>query len=97
MRKSKKYLMSIPVKFIIILTSLFLIFYIGFVFLEHQSGMTSDVHDEMSRFALIMASIIAIDCLVIMVDHYLDTHSTEISLEEYVKKVDEERAKNKIS
>ena len=87
MRKSTKYLLRIPLEFALAFSFVSLFWYGLFSYLEYGAGMTTEIHEYLPYFSMLMATIISLNCLMIMGMEYLDRSSSEKALDKYLVKM----------
>ena len=86
LRESTKYLASIPFKFAATLSMVFIVLHALFKYMEFQSGST-DPHNDLAFYTLLMATFFAIDGLAIMSMEYASMRQSENRIMRYLKKI----------
>ncbi len=87
LRDSTKYLMSIPFKFAAALSMVFIIIYSVFRYIELNSTGFGPIHDDLAIYTLLLATIFAMDGLIIMFMEYASKRFSETRLNRYLKKI----------
>ncbi len=88
MRKSTTFLMRIPVLFGLTLLCLFIFILSFFKLLELLAEGTTPISEYLPYFAIIIATLIAIDGLLILLWDYFTQRKEETKMERYLAKVD---------
>lgn len=86
LRESTKYLVSIPFKFAATLSMFFIVLYAIFKYMEFQSGST-DPHNDLAFYTLLMATLFAIDGLAIMCMEWASRRQSENRIKRYLKRI----------
>lgn len=94
MRKSTRYLVSIPFLFGLTLLLLFIFIITFFRFLEVMATSQTGISDHLDYFAFIIALLIAIDGLIIMMWEFGVRRTGETRIMRYLRKVDADREEN---
>ena len=84
--------MSIPFKFAAPVSMVFIVLYSVFKYMEFQSGST-DPHNDLAFYTLIMATLFAIDGLAIMCMEYASMRQSENRIKRYLKRIIGNKAK----
>ncbi len=87
LRDSTKYLYTIPFKFAATLSMIFIVIYSVFRYMELNSKGLGPIHDDLAIYTLLLATIFAIDGLIIMFMEYASMRFSEIRLDRYLKKI----------
>lgn len=87
MRKSTKFLMSLPFWFIVTLIGVFLLILGVFRFVESRSPGVGPIHDYLEFYVFILALLITIDAFIVLFGKYASMRTSETKIEKYLKKV----------
>ncbi len=88
MRKSTKFLLNIPVLFSITVVLVFIFLFSFFKLIESMAVATTPISDYLVYFSLILATLIAIDGLIMLIWEFVSQRREETKLERYLARVD---------
>ncbi len=88
MRKSTKYLMTVPVKFVCLTGMTFLVI-LGFLrYMEFfAKGGYGPIHDSLEFYVLLLAILGSISALIAMLEYYFAMRFSETSLSRYLARL----------
>ncbi len=88
MRKSSKYLMTVPVKFVCLTGMAFLVILGFFKYMEFfAKGGYGPIHDSLEYFVLLLAILGSTSALMAMLEYYFAMRSGETSLIRYLARL----------
>ena len=87
MRKSTKYLLTIPVKFVVTLGLVFIAIYAVLRYVEYQSSTVGMISDVLAFYVFILAVLISIDGLIVMCEKWATMRLSESRIKRYLKKI----------
>jgi len=87
MRESRKYLMSVPVKFICSLGMVFGIMLALFRMVESRAAAYGPIHEDLAYYVFILALLPAISLLMALIENYMGMWLSETMLARYLRKL----------
>ena len=79
--------MTIPVKFVVTLGLVFIAIYAVLKYVEYQSSAEGMINDVLAFYVFILATLIAIDGLIVMCENWASMRLSESRLMRYLKKI----------